>query len=115
MNNKRIANELSRIADSIDDKMEKEKLSKLFVMFHAWATEVIDSRPSTAPIVSQILNSMAVVKKKLKNKMNLTGREAVEAMLDAMQGHFTEIAKPIPYLQRKYGRDIGGLLYNYDI
>jgi hypothetical protein len=109
MNRITVAQELVKLAKGLvaedSDPMADEKLSSLFVKFHTWATKKGTSLPPGAPVVTQILDGMAKVEKKLQNKMHLRGQEAVKALIDAMKDDFTMDAAPIPMLSRKYGQE----------
>ena len=98
-----------------EDPMEKEKLSKLYIRLHKWATKKILSLPSTAPVAAQIMENVNTVEKRLKGKGNLRGEAAVEAMIKAMAGLFTVEAAPLKGLWRKYGKPVEELLYEYRI
>jgi len=98
--------EILRVAKGVmgeDDPMAKEKLSKLFLKFHTWATKLTVTR--TGPIAIQILDGMSEVEKRLKGKTNMTGREAVKEILKAQAGLFVGGSQPMSYLMRKYGRE----------
>lgn len=86
-----------------DDPMASEKMTALYVKFHSWATKLAMSRPSGAPITTQIIDGMANVSNKIRGKEGLTGRAAVEAIVEAMKDDFTMEAQPIMSLAKKYG------------
>lgn len=99
--------ELLRMADGLaGDPMAGERLSSLYVKFETWATKEATSKPPGSPVATQIIDGMSRVRDKLKGKMGLTGRLAVEALIGAMKRDFTMYAAPIPSLQRRYGREI---------
>ena len=99
-----------RLSVDAEDPMAGERLTSLYTKFHTWATKKGTSYPPGAPVAAQIIKGMTEVGKALNGKMNLTGREAVQALLDAMKPHFTMDATPIPALIRKYGQGtIGGM------
>lgn len=109
-----ISKRLIRLAKEIiseNDPMEKEQLSKLFLKFEGWIIKETDKRPSSAPIVTQLIEGLGKVKDRLL-KMNhsnwsaVTGREAVLSMCKAMRGLFTVDAVPLGGLRRKYGDEI---------
>jgi hypothetical protein len=110
MDNIKVASELVRIAKGLvgsaneqDDPMADERLGSLYTKFHTWATKKGTSLPPGAPVVTQIIKGMTNVGRRVKGKGDLRGREAVQAILDAMSGSFTMDAPPIPMLVRKYG------------
>jgi len=88
------------------DPMADEKLSKLFMTFHTWATQKGTSLPPGAPVAVQIIDGLGSVTDALRGKMGLTGRPAVEELMKAMSGHFTIDAPPIPKLIRRYGLEV---------
>jgi GNAT superfamily N-acetyltransferase len=94
-----------RIADDLDP-MAGEKMSKLFTDLHTWVTKTAMGKPSTAPIVVQLLEGLNQVQESLHGKMGLTGSEAVKAFakaaLDDFGGPFTVHAGPFTRLWRKY-------------
>ena len=96
----------ARIAKDLiaeEDPMAGEKLSSLFIKFHSWATKLATSRPPASPVVTQILDGMRTVEQNLKGKEHLTGKAAVEAIINAMKNDFTMEAQPIMYLAKKCG------------
>lgn len=102
---RKVATELLKLAKTImaeDDPIANEKLSKLFLQFHKWATKKVTYLPATAPVAVQILKGMDNVKKKLRGKTNLTGRAAVEAIVNALADDFTTDAPPIKRLYKDY-------------
>jgi len=105
MNDKQVASELVKIVQELADPFAGVKLSSLYVKFETWITKEINKRPASAPISVQMMKGMANVRKRLANKMALTGREAVEALVVAMKKDFTMDAAPIPFLMRKYGSE----------
>ena len=106
--------ELVKMAtDLAGDPMAGERLSSLFVKFHTWATKEATSKQPGSPVASQIIDGLTNVERKLKGKMNLTGRPAVEALIGAMKKDFTMYAAPIPALQRKYGQEIQTMFHGW--
>jgi hypothetical protein len=92
----------SAIADEFD-QMSEERLTRLFMIFHTWATKKATSLSPGAPVATQILDGMLAVEKAIHGKEHLTGSPAVKVLLDAMAGHFTIDAPPVRLLMRKYG------------
>lgn len=62
----------------------------------------LENLPSTAPIAAQLVRSLADIKSAMEPKMGLTGRDAVEAFLRAVDGHFLPDFPPLRALARKY-------------
>jgi hypothetical protein len=108
MNKTAVASELVAVAELLaadEDKMADEKLSSLYVKFHTWATKKGTSASPGSPISTQILKGMRTVNNFLRGKEKLTGRDAVIAILGAMDEDFTWDAEPIASLVKKYGKD----------
>ena len=105
MDKVKVAGRLIKLARQLiaQDPMEREKLSKLYLLFERWATKMGATKPPRVAL--QVLKGLEHVRDKLKGKGNLRGRAAVEALLMAMKGKFTTAANPIPTLIRKYGTD----------
>ena len=75
-----------------------------FLDLESWALKAIEGKPSSAPIVTQVIKSIFAVKKQVLKKGPMTGRPAVEYFLNAAKKHFTEGSQPMRRLIRKYGR-----------
>ena len=90
-------------AVNADEDMSKERMPKLYVRLEKWVTKLVMNRPSTAPIVTQVLKSLRAVRNQIKGKMSLTGRDAVLAFCKACGDHFTIDASPLSTLSKKYG------------
>lgn len=118
MDRRKIARELVAVARELtadDDPMARERMGKLYVALHKWATKIITSRPPTAPISAQVMESLNEVDKRLRGKGSLRGQKAVEALIKAMSGLFTVGAPPLKRLWRKYGDPVEEMLYKYRI
>jgi len=97
------------------DPMAMERIGSMYMEIAKWTTKTAMGRPSTAPIVVQLLESQNKVAERIKGKGGLTGRAAVEAMIHAMSGLYTIDAPPLRRLWRKYGDDVEQMLRDANI
>lgn len=97
------------------DPMAMERIGSMYMEITKWTTKTAMGRPSTAPIVVQLLESQNKVAERIKGKGGLTGRAAVEAMIHAMSGLYTIDAPPLRRLWRKYGDDVEQMLRDANI
>lgn len=114
-----VASEVVKVAEglveSVVDMMAAERIGSLYMALEKWVTQTATSRPPGAPIVTQLLKSLNEVRSRLKGKGSLHGRDAVEAMIQAMSRLFTVDAPPLRRLWRKYGDEVEQMLYKYRI
>ena len=88
------------------DPMAKERMPKLYLELERAILKKTENLPGTAPVYAQMIKSLAAVKNRIKNKFNLTGREAVKEFINATKGHFTFSMPPLSRLSRKYRSEI---------
>lgn len=84
------------------DSMAKERMPRLILALEAAIIQKTDKLPSSAPIVKQMIGSLNTIKYLLRNKLKLTGREAVSEFAQACQSHFTHDFPPLSTLVKKY-------------
>lgn len=97
-------------------KIEDVKMTTLYTLLHTSVTKKSMALPSTAPVVTQMLDSLNAVEKKLKPHMKLTGIEAYNKFAEAVDGHFTTGMPPMSTLVNKYKvphNRFGGNLLQY--
>lgn len=82
--------------------MDQERLASLVLKLETAILKKLDKLPSAAPIAAQLVDSLIDIKTELEPKAGLTGREAVEAFLRAVEDHFLPDFPPLRALTRKY-------------
>jgi len=82
--------------------MSQERLASLVLKLETAVIRKLESLPDTAPIATQLVESLNSIKAGLESKMGLTGRDAIEAFLQAVEGHFLPDFPPLRALARKY-------------
>lgn len=82
--------------------MSQERLSSLVLKLETAIIRKLDKLPSTAPIATQLIEALTDIKSELEPKTALIGREAIEAFLQAVDGHFLPDFPPLRALERKY-------------
>lgn len=82
--------------------MGQERLASLVLKLETAIIRKLKELPSTVPIAAQLVRSLTDIKSALDPKAGLTGREAVEAFLRAVDGHFLPDFPPLRALARKY-------------
>jgi len=90
------------LTEQTADSMAKERIPRLILLLEAAIIKKTDKLPPAAPIASQMIGSLNTVKYLLRNKLKLTGREAVSEFAQACQGHFTHTFPPLSTLVKKY-------------
>ncbi len=94
---------LKSLGVKISTDISQERMPKLILDLEKYVIKETEKRPSTAPIVMQLIEGLSNVKESLKGQMNLTGEEAVKVFVSEALKHFTFYARPLSRLQRKYG------------
>ncbi len=94
------------LVEQTKDSMAKEKMPRLILALEGAIIKKTDKLPSSAPIASQMIGSLNTIKYLLRNKLKLTGREAVSEFSKACQGHFTHSFPPLSTLVKKYKLDV---------
>lgn len=102
----RLARLLAENAYSLTAKvapdMSQERPASLVLKLETAIIRKLDKIPSTAPIAVQLVEYLSSIKAELEPKAGLTGRDAVEAFLRAVEGRFLPDFPPLRSLARKY-------------
>ncbi len=91
--------------ESVDEAKEMSALG-MFAQLEKNILKKIEHLPNTAPVVSQIVNSLSAVRAALKGHETLVGKEAARLFLGATNGHFLASMPPIGRLAKQYGFDV---------
>lgn len=92
-----------RMSRPVVEGIEQARMIDLFLKFEASIIKKLDTLPLAAPLSTQLMELLGKVRTALKNKMRLTGKDAVNAFVAVMQGAgFTGDWPSLRALIRKY-------------
>ena len=106
MQDRQIVHRLLKLARTLiaeADLFEDETMSKLFVNLHTWITKFVAKKPASL-VAIQMMENLKTVEFRLKNKMHLTGEEAVKEFSKVVKRLFSLHASPMSRLVHKYGK-----------
>lgn len=78
----------------------------MFLQLEKNVLKKIEKLPNSAPVVTQVVTSLAAVRAAIKGKEQQTGKDAARLFFSATNGHFLASMPPLSRLAKQYGFDV---------